>query len=37
MVIIWYFSIADKIMKADNFTSNLQICLDSGAKKVLVE
>ena len=31
-----YFSIGGTIMKADNLASILQICLDSGAKKVLL-
>ena len=36
MVIIGDFSIAGTIMKAENLPSPLQICLDSGAKKVLL-
>jgi ATP-dependent Lon protease len=31
-----YFSIGETIMKADNLASTLKVCLDSGAKKVLL-
>lgn len=36
MVVIGDFSIGGTIMKAENLPSTLQICLDSGAKKVLL-
>ena len=36
MVVIGDFSIGGTIMKADNLASTLQVCLDSGAKKVLL-
>ncbi|MCR5776229.1 MAG: ATP-dependent Lon protease, partial [Lachnospiraceae bacterium] len=36
MVVIGDFSIGGTIMKAENLASTLQVCLDSGAKKVLL-
>lgn len=36
MAVIGDFSIGGTIMKADNLASTLQVCLDSGAKKVLL-
>lgn len=36
MVVIGDFSIGGTIMKAGNLASTLQVCLDSGAKKVLL-
>ena len=36
MVIIGDFSIGGTILKVDNLASTLQVCLDSGAKKVLL-
>ena len=36
MVVIGDFSIGGTIMKADNLASTLQVCLDSGTKKVLL-
>ena len=36
MVVIGDFSIGGTIMKADNLASTLQVCQDSGAKKVLL-
>ena len=36
MAVIGDFSIGGTIMKADNLASTLQVCLDSGAKKILL-
>lgn len=36
MVVIGDFSIGGTIMKVDNLASTLQVCLDSGAKKILL-
>lgn len=36
MVVIGDFSIGGTIIKVDNLASTLQVCLDSGAKKVLL-
>ena len=36
MVVIGDFSIGGTIMKAENLASTLQVCLDSGAKKILL-
>lgn len=36
MVVLGDFSIGGTIMKVENLASTLQVCLDSGAKKILL-